>query len=129
MKWIIWTIGGVLAALWTGILALTALVVDWTATALRQAGPGAATTPSLPPELPAWLSAWIEPGTWEAAVRTVDQALQSLQAVLPDLGRLTGWLEPVLWTLWGLGMVALLAVAAGSHWWIGRRGSATAVRA
>lgn len=129
MKWIIWTVGGVLAALWTGALALTAAVVDWTAQALHQAGSGATPVASLPPELPAWLSAWMEPGTWATEVQTIQRTLQALQSVLPAAGIVAGWLEPLVWALWGLGMLALLVVAAGSHWWVARRGAAAGVPA
>ncbi|MFX8453461.1 hypothetical protein ABTL48_20920, partial [Acinetobacter baumannii] len=83
MKWIIWTVGGVLATFWTGAVALTAAVVDWTAQALQQAGPVANPVASLPPELPAWLSVWIEPGTWATAVQAIQHTLQALQSVLP----------------------------------------------
>lgn len=129
MKWIIWTIGGVLAALWTLTLALTAAAVDWTAGALRQAGAGEMPTPALPPELPAWLSAWIEPGTWAAVVQATQQTMLALQSALPFVGTVTGWLEPLVWALWGLGMLALLTIAAGSHWWLARRGPAETARA
>ena len=129
MQWIIWTIGGVLAALWTGALALAAAAVDWTARALRQAGAGEMTTPAPPPELPAWLSTWIEPTTWTAVVQAVHQTLQALQSALPVVGTVAAWLEPLVWALWGLGMLALLAIAAGSHWWLARRGAAEAAPA
>lgn len=129
MKWIIWTVGGVLATFWTGALALTAAVVDWTAQALQQAGPVANPVASLPPELPTWASAWIEPGTWATAVQAIQHTLQALQSMLPAAGTVTGWLEPLVWALWGLGMLALLAVSAGSHWWVARRGAAAGVPA
>ena len=129
MKWIIWTIGGVLAALWTGTLALTAAAVDWTAGALRQAGAGEMPTSALPPELPGWLSAWIEPGTWAAVVQAIQQTMHALQSALPVVGTVTGWLEPLVWALWVLGMIALLTIAAGSHWWLARRDAAETARA
>lgn len=129
MKWIIWTVGGVLAALWTGVLALTAAVVDWTAQALQQAGSGATPVASLPLELPTWLPAWIEPATWTTAVQAIQPTLQALQSVLPAAGTVAGWLEPLVWALWGLGMLALLVIAAGSHWWVARRGAAAGASA
>jgi hypothetical protein len=115
MKWMIWTISGLVAALWTGTLALTAFVVDRTAGALLETGPGEARAPSFSTDLPQWLSAWVEPGAWATAANAVQQ---SLQAILPVLGTATSWLEPLLWVLWVLGMLFLLAVAAGLHWWV-----------
>lgn len=124
MKWIIWAVGAMLAALWTGALALTAAVVDWTAQSLDQAGSGATPVALLPPELPVWLSAWIEPGTWATAVQAIQDTLQALQSVLPAAGTVTGWLETLVWALWGLGVLVLSMVAAGLHWWLARRGPA-----
>ncbi len=42
MKGLIWTIGGLLAAVWAGTFALAALLVEGVATALQQAGPAPA---------------------------------------------------------------------------------------
>jgi hypothetical protein len=110
MKWIIWTIAGVLAALWTGALALLAGVVDWAGGALQQAGSVAP-----PAELPAWLARWVDADTWAAIVQA---AQETLDAVLPAAATATGWLEPLVWIFWGFGMAALLVVAAGSHWFV-----------
>ena len=107
MKWVVWTIGGVLAALWTGGLALVAQVADWAGGALTRAGQAVVVAQPLP-DLPAWLG--------DAA----RQALQLVHSMLPAVGTATGWLEPLVWIVWGVGMVALLALAAGCHWLVGR---------
>jgi hypothetical protein len=121
MKWIVWTIGGLLAALWTGALALAVLAVDWMGGALQRVGSAGAPAPSLPAELPAWLTGWFEPASWAFVVQASQEALGAVQSVLPAVGTATGWLEPLVWVLWALGMIALLVVAAGSHWLVGRR--------
>lgn len=36
-------------------------------------------------------------------------------------GQVVGWLVPLVWVLWGLGMVVLLGLALGVHVWLGRR--------
>ncbi|MGL4190882.1 MAG: hypothetical protein ACRCTM_18640 [Sphaerotilus sulfidivorans] len=118
MKWIIWTIVGVLAAMWTGTLATVALVADWTGSALQQAAPSA---PQLPSDLPGWLAGWVDPAGWAAIAQATQQALQVVQSMLPAVGTATGWLEPLAWIVWGLGMVALVTVAVGSHWLVSRR--------
>lgn len=94
------------------------------AQSLDQAGSGATPVALLPPELPVWLSAWIEPGTWATAVQAIQDTLQALQSVLPAAGTVTGWLETLVWALWGLGVLVLSMVAAGLHWWLARRGPA-----
>jgi hypothetical protein len=121
MKWIICTLGGLLAALWTGALALVVLVVDWMGGALQRAGTVRAPALSLPAELPAWLTGWFEPASWAIVVQTIQQALGAVQSVLPAVAGATGWLEPLLWVLWALGMIAILVVAAGSHWLLAGR--------
>lgn len=129
MKWIIWSIGGVLAAVWTGVLALTASLVAWTSSALQQAG-GAMPSGELPAmALPAWLTAWIGPDTLQAWQAAAVQALDAVKGVLPHVGAATGWLEPVVWIVWGLGMLALLLVAVASHWLAGRRRAPEAMSA
>jgi hypothetical protein len=121
MKSLVWTIGGLLAAVWTGTFALAALLVEGVATALQQAGPAAATAASGPPALPSWLAGWVEPASWAAVAQGAQQALAAVQSVLPAVGTATGWLEPLIWVLWGFGLLALLAAAAGSHWLLARR--------
>jgi hypothetical protein len=118
MKWIIWTIVAVLAVVWTGTLATVALVADWTGSALQQAAPSAQ---QLPADLPGWLAGWVDPAGWAGVVHATQQALQLVQSTLPAVGTATGWLEPLAWIVWGIGMVALLMVAVGSHWLVGRR--------
>lgn len=118
MKWVIWTIGGVLATLWTGALAMLALFVDWAGRSLQQAG---STAQQLPVELPDWLAGWIDPAGWATMSQAIQQSLQTLQSMLPVIGTATGWLEPLVWIVWGFGMIALFGVAIGSHWWAGRR--------
>lgn len=119
MKWIIWTVGALLAALWTGTLAVVALLVGWTSKVLQGSGGSIPSTlPTL--ELPAWLALWIDLPAWQAAQEQALQMLASIQQWLPALGTATGWLEPVVWTIWGLGMVLLLVAAGASHWLWGR---------
>lgn len=121
MKWIIWVVAGTLATLWTGALALAAALVGWTADAIA----GVGTSPvvfDLPPELPVWLSVWVDPAAWGALVGATHQALQWLPSVLPIAETVTGWLVPLVWVLWALGMLALLLLAAGSHGWVAQRG-------
>ncbi len=142
MTWMIWTIGGLLAAAWTVALALVALLLGLVGDLLQRAGSGTATVPALPTEvpaglatwlptwLPAWMQAslttWIDPAAWAALVQAVQQALAYGQSVLPALGSATGWIETLVWVVWGLGMLALLVVAAVSHGLLARRAAVAA---
>ena len=41
--------------------------------------------------------------------------LQWLSAAMPAIGGLMGWISPLVWLLWGLGLVVLLCVGGGLH--------------
>lgn len=120
MKTLIWTIAGVLAALWTGASALLALLADGVGSMLKQAGAAAAPAAPPTPDLPAWLAGWVDPAAWAALAQSFHSALGMAQAALPAVGTAAGALGMLVWLLWGFGMAALLALATGSHWLAGR---------
>ncbi len=119
MKALLWTVVGVLSALWTASLALLAGLVDLTAGWLQQAG--AAGTAAVPlPAVPAWLSAWVDTESWTAWAQGALALMQGVAGVLPAIGTVTGWLEPLVWLLWALGLALMLGLGGGAHWWLGR---------
>ncbi len=124
MKALIWTVAGVLAALWTGASALVAALLDWTGAALQQAAPSGAAAAAGAAPLPAWLAGWVDPAAWAALAHNAQAALDAGRAALPYLGSAAGWLEPLVWLLWGLGIATLLVLGAGSHWLLARRPAA-----
>ena len=70
-----------------------------------------------------WIALWVDPQVvrWaQEAVLWVLGLLGSLSAGLPMAGQVVGWLVPLVWVLWGLGMVFLLGLALGVHVWLGR---------
>ena len=120
MKWMIWTVCAVLAMLWTGVIGVTVFIIDWAVGSLAQLGPNGAAGLALPPEVPGWLSGWIDSHAWMAFVQAIDQPMIALRAALPTLGALSSWLEPLVWVLWGFGVVALLALAFFLQWLVPR---------
>ena len=115
MKTLIWSLTALLAALWTGTAALAHQVLGWLLGAIDT---GTAAV-SLPP-LPDWLALWVDAqmlAAWQ--VWGVD-LLQWLGAVLPSSEALMGWIGPLLWLVWGFGVLALLALAGLLHWLVGR---------
>jgi hypothetical protein len=46
--------------------------------------------------------------------------LDALGGLLPALGAASGWLVVVVWVLWGMGAVLLLAIAGTIHLLLGR---------
>lgn len=123
MKVLLWLMFALLALLWTGGAALLAGLTDWAASVLASGtvvdwAKAAAQWP-----LPGWIALWVDP----QAVRFVQEAvlwalgaLGTLANGLPLAGQLVGWLVPLVWLGWGLGMVVLLGLTLGLHWWLSR---------
>lgn len=120
MKALVWAFAGVLAVVWTSALALVAVAVEWAGQTLQRTGAAPVPTLSLPTELPSWVKVWVDPGEWAVVVQGAQQALGAVQGWLPGIAGATGLLEGLVWVVWGVGMLALLAAAAGAHWLLGR---------
>jgi hypothetical protein len=82
---------------------------------LRQAGARADSGQALRP------SGWLARSADQAAGGVKEMAGMTLP---PWMGPALEWVAPLLWVFWGVGMVALLVVAAGSQFVIGRMQSA-----
>lgn len=110
-----WGFFALLALLWTGGALLVAELAQWSAQALAsgtlaEAGRELATRP-----LPQGVAIWIDPA-WADAMRSlVVWALDAGSDLLPLAGAAAGWLVPLVWIFWGLGMLLLLALAVGAH--------------
>ena len=110
-----WGITALLALFWTGGAWVAALLVEWAAGAIAsgaalEAGRTAVTLP-----VPAWLAFWFDPAFLQALQSALAWALENAQQALPFLGAAAGWLVPLVWVAWGVGLVLLLATAGGVH--------------
>jgi hypothetical protein len=118
MRTLIWAVTALLAAVWTGMVALTVQVSGWLLNAVASAPTSGAAPGPLP--LPEWLAPWADT-EWLAALQVVWlNGAQWLVQLLPNAGGLMDWLTPLLWTVWALGLLPLLALAAFLHWLAGR---------
>jgi hypothetical protein len=122
MKIALWIVFALLALLWTGGAAAVAQLVQWSAQGLAAGGAGSLGTIAAGAAVPSWLAAWIDPAAWNAAVQAISAALSSMAASLPSIGATVGWLVPVVWVIWGLGLVALIGVTLLASWLLGRVG-------
>lgn len=111
----IWVVVVVLAALWTGLAALLAQLTDWLSAAMASGAAGSALDQIGQWPVPAWLAPWVDPAWVETMQASVLEWLQWLSAVMPAIGGLMGWISPLVWLLWGLGLVVLLCVGGGLH--------------
>jgi hypothetical protein len=116
MKSAVWVVFALFATFWTGAAWLVVDLIQWAAHGLASGeaadlGRAVAEWP-----VPSWLSAWLgEPGWLYALQDSVARAVKLLGEALPWAGAAVGWLVPVVWTLWGLGLLLMLALAGGMH--------------
>lgn len=118
MKPLIWVLTAVLTLVWTGLAWLTHSLSAWLlgtvdAGTLQSAG-GALGGVPLPP-LPPWLAPWFDPA-WLADWQAFGAGLLSwLGGVLPSGDALMTWVGPLVWVVWGIGLLSLLALAVAAH--------------
>lgn len=111
----VWVVVAVLAAFWTGLAALLAQLTDWLSAAMASGAAGSALDQIGQWPVPAWLAPWVDPAWVETMQASVLEWLQWLSAAMPAIGGLMGWISPLVWLLWGLGLVVLLCVGGGLH--------------
>ncbi len=120
MKMTVWIVCLLLLGFWTGgTLVLTALT-EWGARQLAS-GEAAALGDILAQwPVPAWVAVWVDTAMIEAVQGGVTWALQALHGALPLVGSAVGWVVPLIWVLWGLGVILLVGLAFGAHLLLGR---------
>lgn len=111
----IWVVVALLAAFWTGLAALLAQLTDWLSAAMASGAAADALTHIGQWPVPAWLAPWVDPAWVETMQASALEWLQWLSAAMPAAGGLMGWISPLVWLLWGLGMAVLLCVGGGLH--------------
>ena len=120
MKTAIWIVFGVLAALWTGGAFAAAELTQW-ASGLIASGAAVDLGKAMAQwPLPAWLAPWVDVTAFQAAQQFVVAALEWLRDAWPGMAWLVGWLVPVIWVLWALGLGVMLLLAGAGHWLAGR---------
>lgn len=123
MKTLIWICVGMMAVCWSG---LSWLWIELLQFSVEQLGHAERTedlgrmVEQWP--LPDWLAPWVDPA-WAAALRAGLQGLLTLAAsIAPWLGSALGWLLPLAWIAWALGLLLLGLSGAGLHLLIRRTG-------
>ena len=110
-----WVLFAVLALLWTGGAALAAALAGWTAEAIASGTAAEAVRNVAAIPVPQWIAAWAEPEFIRAVQSALLWAVEAGQQALPWIGTAAGWLVPLVWVAWALGLAALLALAIVAH--------------
>lgn len=120
MKAAIWIVFLLLATLWTGAAFAAAGLTEW---AVAQIASGAAVDlagVAVQWQVPAWVLPWLDVGSIQAAQQFVVAVLEGLRDSWPSIGALLGWLVPVIWVGWAIGLGLMLLLAGAGHWLVGR---------
>ena len=119
MKMFIWTVTGFLALLWTGVIAMLTAAVTWFAGASAdQASRGVQAMAQWP--VPDWVGLWIPAAAVESLKASVTGLLESGVTAFNWIGPMLGWLSPLIWAVWGLVLLLMLALAGGVHFLMAR---------
>ena len=116
MKIMLWAAFGVLAVLWTLGAVIVVELVQWSAQIIAsgaavELGRSAAQWPA-----PAWLALWLDPVAIKAAQEVLLTGFEAFRSALPWIGSTLGWLVPLVWIAWGIGVALLAAMTGGAHW-------------
>jgi hypothetical protein len=110
MKFVILIGTGLLALVWTAFIALSAALADWLANQGGQLQGGLLAVSQWP--MPPWVALWTDPAVAETLRASVVWTLDLAAALMPWILPLLAWIAPVLWIIWGFGLLALLVLAS-----------------
>lgn len=120
MKAAIWTIFSLVTLVWTGGAFMLSEFAGWAAGAIAS-GEAANLGRSLAEwPIPQWAAFWVDPALVQTAQSAMLWAVDALRDALPMIGSAVGWLVPLVWVVWGLGLGMLLLIAGGAHLLSGR---------
>lgn len=126
MKLLLWGGAGLVALLWTLMIAVVASLATWLAGSADQAVGGLQAISQWP--TPAWLAVWMDPALLEPFRAMAVWVMDLLATSAPWLTPMLGWVAPMLWVLWAMVMLLLLVIAVGGHYLVGKLRPANNVR-
>lgn len=126
MSALLWAVAALLATGWSLLVWAAVSLTGWVLGAV----PAGSTTGladavrqlTLPP-VPEVLAPWFDTGWWTAMQTLIADMLAWLGPWLPSAATLMGWLTPLAWIVWGLGLLTLLSLTGLTHWLLRRFGS------
>lgn len=118
MKTLIWSLFGLLALLWSGLCWAGAGLLRWAAGLLSGTGNAPDDWGRVLADwpLPEWLALWVDLGALRSLLELIASMFESLKAVWPSADSALAWLIPLLWVVWGGGLLVLLALLGLALW-------------
>lgn len=126
MKLLIWAGAALVALFWTLMIVIMASLASWLAGSADQAVGGLQAISQWP--VPTWLALWVDPALLDPIKAMVVWGMDMLVTATPWLTPLLGWVAPLLWVVWAVVMLLLLAIAAGGHLLVGKLRPADSAR-
>lgn len=119
----VWVIFGVTALLWTLGSYIAVKLTQWGTKLLATAGFEQQSHNVTQWPVPEGLPLWFDPAAILALQQMALYSLEALRNAMPYMSSVMGWLVPVIWVVWGFGLLCLLAMAGGAHWLTARHTS------
>jgi hypothetical protein len=116
MKIAVWVVFGVLTLLWTAGSFIAVKLTQWGTSLLANGNMDPLRSGVAEWPLPQGLPLWLDPMMVQTLQQYALLSLEALRDALPYMSMLMGWLVPLIWTVWGFGLVCLVALAVGAHW-------------
>ncbi len=121
MTALLWIATSFLLALWSGCLYLGHQLTAWALQGMAQ-GAGVDWSQALGDGAwAAWLAPWLDPAWLQATQLALTTILQGLGPWLTVAPGLMAWITPLVWVVWAMGAMVLVAAAGAGHWWLRRR--------
>lgn len=110
---ITWFLSFMLLALWSLACWGAHAVTVWAVGSAGAIAGGTATMDAV--LLPEWLKVWVPPQLAQELGGVIASVGGVVQAALATVPALSGAVSVLAWVIWGLGALALLALAVGAH--------------
>lgn len=123
MKIAVWVIFGVVTLLWTAGTFIAVKLTQWGTKLLATASFEQQSHNVAQWPVPEGLPLWVDPAAILALQQMALFSLEALRNAMPYMSSMMGWLVPVIWVVWGFGLLCLLAMAGGAHWLAARHTS------
>ncbi|OWQ88610.1 hypothetical protein CDN99_17375 [Roseateles aquatilis] len=116
MKTFLWSVAGLFALLWSGLAWAAASLVRWTVEALSTGQAVELGKAATEFKFPAWVEPFLDTGLLTMLQGFVQWLLEIAGNGAPMAGAAVGWLVPVVWIVWAVGLTVLLGIAVVLHY-------------